>query len=289
MFITIELLKRLDACEQGLRYFERFYPNGAEMIDVIRDRHINKEFLHWGREYLTNNEQEQKAYAEVCGIENSEGYWYSVNVKNSKYVVKSKEVTDSISVFESTEVVSCSDVVNSDSATNSKQIFYSSMIDDCQKVFRGTNIVESINVCNSTMVVRSKNVIDSSNIFGSSEIVKCNTVTDSHFCQNCINIENCLFCEGLENAQYYIFNKPVDESRYKMIEKQYLKYFTELLGFIREWPENLIVGTFVAPTRKFDDWYSPISEKFWKWVRTLPNFDSMLIYNITMLPEILID
>jgi hypothetical protein len=179
--------------------------------------------------------------------------------------------------------------VNSDNVTNSKQIFYSSMIEDCQKIYKGINIVESINICNSTMVARCKNIIDSTNVFDSSEIIKCNTVTNSHFCQNCVNIEHCLFCDGLENAEYHIFNKPVDKNRYGIFEKQYQKYLIELLGFVREWPENLLVGIFNPPTKKFDDWYSPISEKFWKWARTLPGFDSMLLYNITMLPEILID
>jgi hypothetical protein len=98
-----------------------------------------------------------------------------------------------------------------------------------------------------------------------------------------------MFCEGLENAEYHIFNKPVDKKMYELFETQYKKYMTGQLEFISNWPQNLVVSTHVSPTRKFDDWYHPISEKFWKWIRTLPGFDSMLIYNITMLPEILID
>ena len=289
MLITAELLRKYNACEQGIKYIERFYPDGAEMIDIIRDRHINKEFLHWGKEHLTTNEEEQLAYCIACDIVNSEGYWYSIKVHDSQYIVKSKEVKNSKGVFESSEVDSGFDIVNSDNVTNSKQIFYSSMIENCQKIYKGINIVESINVCNSTMVARCKNIINSANVFDSSEIIKCNTVTNSHFCQNCVNIEHCLFCDGLENAEYYIFNKPVDKNRYEMFEKQYQKYLIELLGFIREWPENLSVSTFNSPTKKFDDWYYPIPQKFWKWVRTLPGFDSMLVYNITMLPEILID
>ena len=139
------------------------------------------------------------------------------------------------------------------------------------------------------MVANSRNVIDSKNVFGSSEIIKCNTVTDSHFCQNCTNIENCLFCYDLHDAQYCIFNKPVDKNRYEMIARQYQKYMDTLLAFMREWPCELLVEMYVAPTRKFDDWYAPISDKFWKWVRTLPGYDSMMLYNITMLPEILVD
>ena len=289
MFITIDILKQLKACEQGIRYFERFYPNGAEMIDVIKNHNASKEFLHWGRKHLTSNEKELAAYCEVCDIVNSEGYWYSEVVHNSQYVVKSKNINDSKSVFESTEIADSSDIVNSDNVNTSQQIFYSSMVEASQKVLRGINVVESINICNSTMVARSKNVIDSTDVFDSSEIVKSNTVTESHFCKNCNNIDHCLFCENLENAEYCIFNKQVDKKRYEIIEKQYRKYLNNLLSFVREWPENLVVGVHLSPTRKFDDWYSSISENFWKWVRTIPNFDSMMLYNITMLPEILID
>jgi hypothetical protein len=76
---------------------------------------------------------------------------------------------------------------------------------------------------------------------------------------------------------------------YELFEMQYLKYMSTHLSFIAEWPENLVVGIHVTPTRKFDDWYHSIPKKFWKWMRTLPGFDSMLIYTITMLPEILIE
>ena len=289
MLITTELLQKYKGCEQGIKYIERFYPNGAEMIDIIRDRHINKEFLHWGREHLTHTAEELEAYCEACKIVNTDGFWYSVNISDSKSVVKSKNVQNGIGIFGSTDVAYSTDIVNSENVTNGHQIFYSTMIDDCEKIYKGINIVNCVNICFSTMVANSRNVIDSKNIFGSSEIIKCDTVTNSHFCQNCTDIENCLFCYDLHDAQYCIFNKPVDKNRYEMIARQYQKYMDVLLAFIREWPCELLVEMNVAPTRKLDDWYRPISSRFWKWARTLPHFDSMLIYNITMLPEILVD
>lgn len=289
MFITAELLKQHKACEQGIKYIERFYPNGAEMIDIIRDKHINKDFLHWGREHLTVNTEELQAYCLACGIIDSEGYWYSTDICNSKYVVRSKNVNDSKSIFECKDINNCQDVVNTDDAENSSQIFYSSIVDRCNKVSKSTNITLSTNICNSTMVARCINVIDSNTIFDSSEIIDCNTVSNSHFCQNCTNISKCLFCEGLSNAEYHIFNKSVDPKMYELFEKQYFKYMTTELAFIAEWPKNLAVNTHVSPTRKFDDWYHSIDEKFWKWARTLPGFDSIFLYRITMLPEILID
>jgi hypothetical protein len=63
MLITVDLLKKYKACDNGIKYIDRFYPNGVEMIDVIRDRHIPKEMLHWGREFLAHSEEELVAYA----------------------------------------------------------------------------------------------------------------------------------------------------------------------------------------------------------------------------------
>lgn len=289
MLITAELLRKYKGCEQGIKYIERFYPNGAEMIDIIRDHHINKEFLHWGREHLTHTAEELEAYCEACKIVNTDGFWYSVNVSNSKSVVKSKNVQNGVGIFGSTDILDSDDIVNSENVTNSHQIFYSTMVDDCEKVYKGTNIVNSVNVCNSTMVANSRSVIDSKNVFYSLEIIGCDTVTESMFCQDCTNIEHCLFCYGLHDAQYCIFNKPVDKSRFEMIASQYTKWMIGLLTFIREWPCELLAETYVAPTRKFDDWYASIPDKFWKWARTLPGYDSMMLYNITMLPDLLID
>lgn len=288
MFVTAKDLQKYKACEQGIKYIERFYPDGAELIDIIQDRHINKEFLHWGREHLTVTEAEVEAYCKACNIVNSKYFWYSQNVLNSKYVIKSKDVAESKGVFESSDVVKSCDVVGGDSVNESEQIFYSSMIDSCTKILKGQNITESNNICNSTMVARSTSVIDSFNVFDSSEIIRCNTVTDSHFCQDCKDIAFCMFCEGLEGVEYHIFNRPVDKTHYEVFIKQYKKYLTEHLSFVREWPKDLLRSISFSTTRKFDDWYSTIPEKFWKWARTLPNFDSMLLYNITMLPEILI-
>ena len=289
MLITADLLRKYNACEQGTKYIERFYPNGAEMIDIIKDKHINKEFLHWGREYLTHNNEELAAYCSACNIVDTDGFWYSQDIKNSKIVVKSKKIEKSVGVFESEEVLNSTDIVASENIENCSQIFYSSMIDNSQKIFKGTNITESINICNSTMVARSRNIIDSFDVFDSTELVKVINASNSHFCINSKNFKNCMFCDSVEDVEYYIFNKSVDKSKYEFFEKQYKKYLVEELEFIRDWPKDMVASNYFAPTKKFDDWYHPISEKFWKWVRTLPGYDPMLMYNITMNPDFLND
>ena len=153
MFITANLLKKISACDQDIHCFERFYPDGAELINVIRDCHVSKEFLHWTREFLINNTEEMAAYCAVCDIVNTTGFWYSANVHDSMYVAKSTKVKNSRSVFESIGVSNSFDIVNSDEVSDSKQIFYSSMVDVSEKLFKGTNVVESINVEKSQVKV----------------------------------------------------------------------------------------------------------------------------------------
>lgn len=289
MFLTLEKLYKYEANDQDIKTFQLFYPNGAELIDVINDGNFTKEFLHWCREHFSMNSNELDKYYLICNIIQTEGFWYSQETYNTKYVINSQNVYDSISVFDSEDVTKSIDIVNSENIESSSQIFYSSIIDNCEKIYKGNNITESKNICNSTMVACSTSVIDSFNVFDSSEIINCVSVSNSHFCKDCKDIKHCMFCTELQGAEYYIFNTPIEKTHYEMIEKQYKKYLTELLTFVRDWPSNLAVNTHNIPTKKFDDWYHPISEKFWKWARTLPGYDSMLLYRITMLPEILIE
>lgn len=289
MFLTANLLRTYDACEQGIKYMERFYPYGAEMIDIIRDIHISKEFLHWGRENLSHNEEELAAYCEACHIVNSDGFWYSCNVLHSSIVIRSNNVTQSGRVFYSADVDNSFDIVNSDTILTSKQVFESSMVTEGLLIAHCHNVIQSENICFSTMVFDSINVYDSKNIFNSSEIIKCEDVTDSYFCQECKNIKHCMFCVGLEDAEYYLFNKPVDKNRFELFLQQYKRFMQDHLAFAPSWPKNMIADCAVSITPKFDEWYKPISEKFWKWAETLPGFDPMLLYNITMNSQFLVN
>lgn len=229
------------------------------------------------------------AYAEACKIVNSDNYWYSDNLCNSNYIVKSTKVSDSERVFHSSDVDKGNDIVNCDTIESSRQIFFSSIVNDCLRVAHSINIGNSVNVVHSQMVSRSRNITHSKNVFASSEIIKSDYVTDSYFCQNCKNIKHCMFCNGLEGAEYYIFNQPVDKERFEFLVEQYKRLVQYELVFTSDWPENLIKAYTPTFTLKFSEWYKSIPNKFWKWVRTLPNFDSMLLYNITMNPEILVD
>lgn len=289
MFITTELLHKHQACEQGIRYFERFYPNGAEMLEIIQDRHIDKEFLHWGRENLTHTSEELAAYCEACDIVDSDGFWYSQKIHNSRNVIKSKKVDGSERIFHSKEISNSSDIAHGEDVSDSTQIFSSSMIAFSTLIAHCANVTQSKNVCFSTAVINSVSIFNSENVYESSEIIRSENVTNSYFCNDCKNIENCMFCDGIENAKYHIFNQPVTKERFEIFVQQYKKFMQGLLNFTQCWPENLVRSYTPEITQKFDEWYKSVPEKFWKWASTLPGFDSMLMYNMTMLPKFLVD
>lgn len=289
MLITTELLKQHRACKSGIEYIERHYPSGAEMIELIQDKQLPKEMLHWGREHLTHTPEELAAYCDSCVIVNCESFWYSTNIENSRFIVKSNEVKDSERIFHSNDVVKSFDIVHGETVENSNQVFTSSLVSDSEMVAHCNNVAESKNICFSTMVMNSTNVRASKDIFNSSEIIESTNVSDSYFCSSCKNIKHCMFCEDIEDAEYYLFNQPIPKERFEFFVKQYKKFMNVLLGFAPEWPKDMITSWAPAFSLRPDYWYKPISDKFWKWVRTLPGFDSMFVYKMTMLSNILID
>ena len=68
MILTKEILEKYDACSQGVKWFERTFPNGGELIDVINHRYTDKQFLHWGFTNLTVSEEEKAAYYKKLNI-----------------------------------------------------------------------------------------------------------------------------------------------------------------------------------------------------------------------------
>ena len=50
MFLTVDVLKKHNACKQGTEWFEHFFPNGGTVMEVINHRMVTPEILHWGFE-----------------------------------------------------------------------------------------------------------------------------------------------------------------------------------------------------------------------------------------------
>lgn len=283
-------LERWGSCEAGIELAKKLAPNGATIMEMLNMDKVPNDFVHWVKERVAFSEEEEATYLSRMKIMNSTKFYYCEDIVNSSFVVRSKNIKDSCNVFGSKKIFNSKDVVESEEVENSSTVFGSMFLLDSHKIAYSSNITSCVNVYKSFNVIKSQNVFESSNVFDSSEIIRAEDATNCHFCSDCKAISNCLFCANLSNVEYHIFNKPVSKEKYEFFEKQYLKYWDGLLSFIPNWPTDLLQGmNLLTPIQDFSKWYKSIPENFWKWVRTLPNFDSLLIYDITMLPKILID
>jgi hypothetical protein len=85
-----------------------------------------------------------------------------------------------------------------------------------------------------------------------------------------------------------IFNQQVTPTQFEAIKKQLLTILGEyLLNYVDEWPVDLIIAEVPKINRKFQQHYQAIPSKFWKWLKTLPNYSSQQMFHLTCLPEFL--
>lgn len=289
MIYSAKDIARWGSCPEGVEFAEKYAPNGFTIMEFLALEPAPNQYIHWVFERITPTEEEYAAYLNRMQINNTQNFYYVDHTDNCSFVVKSSHIKDCSHVFDSKQIVNSKDIVDCEDVVNSSMIFLGTFIENSTKVNRGSNITDSFNIYNSTMILNSKNVFESNNIVNSNEIVKSENVTNSYFCRKCKNIRNCLFCDCIEGKEYYIFNQPVTKEQFELLLRQYLKYQTAELAFIDNWPEDVLMNFLPKATINYSKWYEPIPEKFWKWARTLPNFDPMALYEMTMLPEILVD
>ena len=213
----------------------------------------------------------------------------STEIIDSNIVVESQKISGSRHVFYSSDVIDSIEVVGSNIVKNSKQIFGSSIITNSNKVYRSSNVNDSENVVGSITIVNGRSLIDSMLCFDCSEIIRSKSLENCFFCFDCTDSTNLMFCKGLENSEYCIFNKPVGKRQFDLFVRQYKDFMNDMLAFAREWPNESARSESPFIRINFKLWYDPISKEFWKWARTLPHFDSMLLYSITMNQDFLND
>jgi hypothetical protein len=287
MFVTSEILQKAGACGSGYEWFKKHYPEGTELKTLILHRHIPKAFLHWGYRYLTPNEEEVMLYHQVLGNENNDTILDCHRTKNSQRVFYSSDINKCKDIHKSQEISESEVVINSSTVENSAQIFLSEFIYSSIKVINSRNINYSTNIIDSTYVVHSKNVYKGNLISYSSEIYKSLNLEDCYLCSDCSNLKHCFGCQGLEDVEYYIFNKSVGKEHFEIIKKQYLSFIDCLLKYVDNWPVDIISTEIPRIDRKFPRHYQTLPSKFWKWVKTLPNYSDEAMFNLTCLPEFL--
>ena len=293
MYLTKEILLSHNACGVGLKWFERTFPNGAELVDVINHKYADKHFLHWGYANLTTSEEEKTAYRAKLNIVGDESKFFTIyesdNITNSTYVTHSSRVDGCENVFYSNDIKNSNCILRSNSVENSQLIYGSDFVFDSSKVVNGKNINDSQVIINSDYVINSHHIFGAAAVKNSAYIAdvgfaETKQISDSYFITASKNLNHCLFCVGLENQDYHLFNQSIDEMEYKMIVRQ-LGY---ILGswepeLVKDnfWPERTIPLDAPMLQRNATKQWANMPDKFWQWIKTLPYYNENIMYSLT--------
>lgn len=299
MYLTVDILEKYGACGSGVKWFKRHYPEGGELMEVIQNPKIDTHTLHWGYEHLPTTEEEKAKYRELLHIECGENYrtiYKSNNVKDSSFVTNSKDVVKSMYVFNCEGVENSNSISFSQGVQNSSQIFHTDFCYDSNRILNSQNITNCRNLINCNYAVSSTSVFNAGNVVNSSFVsniipLGSQKIRNSHFISDCSNLKNCLFCHGITDGEYLMFNQPIEKEEYDMFVTQLRQMLkgAELKLTKNGWSADQV--PLEAPNIQYNIilQYSALPEVFWRWVKTLPNYDPMILYNITMQPHLLTD
>ena len=297
MFLTLEILDKYDIDEMTRDWFANAFPNGANLIEAIQHKTVMPEILHSLFTHLTTTPQEKEVYYNKLKIDcaDRETIYHCDDITNSRWVTRSSHVINSDYVFNSNDVDTCDNVLSSNNIQDSHSIFHSEFVYNSQDVIDSANINDSHNIVNCNYVVNSHSIINSSNVTGSAYVGgfvvgRNKHIKNSRFIEECEDIKHCLFCNKIAGAEYMIFNKQADADDYTMIVKQLDRLLKDWeMELVKDsiWPSQTIPLDSPIIQRNVIKQYASLPESFWRWVKTLPNYDPMVLYSITYNEDLL--
>ena len=286
MFLTADIVREKGACDAGIKWMERYFPEGGELKDVISHERCPELFLHWGYNYLPANEEERRVYWDRM----------HVNCQKPRTINDSKEVDNSECVFMGKKVKNSSQVSSSKEVSDSSIIQASKNIEKSKRVFNSKEIQGSMDVYASNNIKNSQNIIYSSEIFASNDILNGQEISDSfyvigteekskkiknsYFIFNCNNLSHCLFCDGVDSQQFLLFNRPITEQEYNVYVEQLMELKQNWHpSFLSTWKREQL--PLIPPSTLSEDQYcDDIPEQLLSWIKNLPNFNEQILSNI---------
>lgn len=286
MFLTIENLEKYPIDKEEIEKIKILYPNGVEISTLIDDPKISSHFLDWIFSYFPIKDMEKEKYEKRFNIEESTDYFSSNNITNCYTIFNSKNCKNSGFIKNSFYIE------DSHLISDSKKIKKSANIFNSQKITESYSIIESSLVHNSTRVYDSKNIYNSIDIFRSENIssgmalTNCNRLEQSFFCVNCSNSTNLMFCYRINAKDYQIFNKPVSKEEYLKISQEIFTKFDNLtcnlFTLTGNLPTSLDKGYIIY--EDFSSHYKNIPTEFYDYIKTIPGFEPLIMYSITLNP-----
>lgn len=282
MFLTLDTINKYYIDKLVLEKFLELYPNGEEVTKIIQDSRAPSILLHWIFEFLFLNEEEIEAYKKRLNIVNSIDFLRSKNIINSNSIYNARDCKDSSFIHNSSIVEGSKNIMNS------RKIYFSSNIFDSKDIIKSSNVVQSTLIQNSSnifaskKIYRSKSAFRCDNIFDSVGLRNCKNIKNSFFCASCDKSANLLFCYNLTGANYCIFNQPVIEEDFFNIKNELEKQFTDLNFNFFNFVDDFLTTKKYSVNEIYSEHYKKIPETFFNYIKSIPNYDSFILYNITL-------
>lgn len=290
MFLTSDILKEYEACQQGIVWFERVFPQGAELVDVIHAKHVPYSFLHWGRLHLNSNDEERRAYEEVCEIKESTSVFECDHIESSTMVSGSSCVYNSAYIYGCNAIINCTDITDSTKITDSHHIINSTSTLYSDYCIGSNNVKKSQYILDSSFIINSHDIYKGSLIESSSFVFNGKNLTNCGFVRDSGDLTNCLFCCGYNKKSYSIFNHEINTPQWEYLFEEYQSQIEPFhLEMFEEWDqENPEHGVTIHHSylEMFEGFGDKLND-FVYWVKHLPYYDSTLAYQITFLPQFL--
>ena len=280
-FIDEEYLKAHAPCDMGFSEFTKRYPNGEFLLNILENPKTPKHWLFWGHEHLTLNEAQEEAYAAAMKIKDSYPVYQSYNVQNSTFVTNSHSIKNSHYVADSKIITDSALVRRGRSVSNSTNIYNSQGVEESSKIFSCLEVKNSKNCSMSKVITNSTNIFSSEIISNSYYVSHSIDLEWSKFCSFCEYSKALLFCYGLKEEELRLFNKPISYSQYKEISLNIRENWKNLELSLAEpvvWDKTHLIGG--EPNLNYIKHYN-LSDDFISWVQSLPNFDPIILYQIT--------
>lgn len=292
MFVNLEVLEQHNACKSGIKAFEEFYPNGVEIKTLLNDNKLQNSIIHWGFINLPVDEDEKLIYFKKFNIINSSKVYFSENVENSYGIVGSKMIRSSQYIERS------KGVENSTNCKGSREVFGSDF------VFKSKDVVFSQKVLNSAKIHFCNEIVGCKDLYECDNMDHCENMRFSFldfgcknsnyigFSSNLENCNNCLFCSNLKDKSFYLFNQPVDKDYFHSIWKEFeeliknlsLQSFLIKYDNTKSEEEGIEVD---GEEMVFNNIYTKIPCKIYKFIISLPEYNALTMYNITFIPKFL--
>lgn len=289
--LTIDFLLDNDASVADFNWFKQEFPNGASVTEILSHDRVPLDLMHWMHDIVGYTADEMALYHKRTGIECEKPLtiYKSDNITDSEFVWYSSSVTDSRYVHTSNDIINGEIIYGSEYVENAKQVFDSSFVYYSTQVLLGSNVNDSNNVVNSGYVINSHSVMNADNVRDSAFVTsfergRTSNIHGSYFITDCTNMTNCLFCADKTEGEYLVFNKQVAAADYILITNQLLRILKNFRPALTEdgyWPGVAIPVEEARPQRSLAKMYDHLPEAFWKWVRTIPGYDPIILYKIT--------